>query len=216
MTIRRFVQAAAITAVAIFIMAASASASTITWNTNSAGTAFVSTTGGTITGGGLVLESNGGTSSELTFTPNASSTNTPPTNVDFGDFLLTCSSCGTATFGAFTIHLVINDTTDGAFGTFTGSSTGGTVTSSSSTISISWTPLQLGPGTSGATSGNFGNTYFEVPNLTLVVAPNSGTPQGDTSIQGVVTSTLVPEPATLAMSGGALIGLALLARKRRK
>jgi hypothetical protein len=206
MTIRRLIHVAAITAMALFVTAASAS--TITWNSNT-GSAYVS-------GGGLVLESNGGTSSEITFTPNVASTNAPPSNVDFGDFLLTCNSCGTATFGAFTFDLVIDDTTDGAFGTFVGTSTGGTVTATSSTISISWLPLQLGPGTSNASSGNFGPTEFEVPNLTLIVAPNSGTPQGDTSIQGVLTSTLVPEPATLAMSGLALIGLAALARKRRK
>lgn len=215
MTIRRFVQAVAVTAVALFILAASASASTITWNSTT-GSGFVSTSGGTIIGGGLTLESNGGTAAEITFTPNVSSSNAPPSNVDFGDFLLVCTGCTSSTFGAFTFDLVIDDTTDGAFGTFVGTSTGGLVTPTSSTISISWLPLQLGPGTSNATSGNFGNTYFQVPNLTLIVAPNSGTPPGDTSIQGVLTSTLVPEPATLAMSGFALIGLAIVARKRRK
>jgi hypothetical protein len=52
--------------------------------------------------------------------------------------------------------------------------------------------------------------------MTLIVAPNSGTPPGDTSIQGTVSSTLVPEPATMAMVGGLFVGLAALARKRRR
>ena len=213
MKTKRLIQAALIAAV-VLITVASASASTITWNTNT-GSAFISGTG-TIIGGGLILESNGGTSSEITFTPNVSSTNVTPTNVDFGDFLVSCVSCGTATYGAFTIDLVIDDTTDGAFGHFVGTSAGGTVTATSSTLSISWTPLQLGPGTSNASSGNFGLTFFEVPNLSLLVAPNSGTPPGDTSIQGIVTAVgATPEPTTLAMVGGLFIGLAALARKRR-
>jgi hypothetical protein len=213
MKLGRLLQIALIAA-AVLIMAASASASTITWNTNT-GSQFAS--GGTIIGGGLILESVGGTSSELTFTPNVSSTNVLPTNVDFGDFLITCGTgCTSATYNAFTFDLVIDDTTDGAFGTFVGTSAGGTVTPTSSTISILWSPLTLGPGTNGASSGSFLNTIFNVPNLTLVVAPNSGSPAGDTSIQGVVTGVgITPEPATMAMAGSLLLGLAALARKRR-
>ena len=62
MTMRRFVQAAGITAVALFLMVASASASTVTFNTSSALTIFV--------GGTDVLNSTGGAAATLTFNPN--------------------------------------------------------------------------------------------------------------------------------------------------
>ena len=74
---------------------------------------------------------------------------------------------------------------------------------------------QLGPAGAGALTGNFGPTFFIITSPTGIVAPNSGTPQGDTTVQGFVSSTAVPEPATMAMVGGLLIGLAALARKRR-
>jgi hypothetical protein len=84
-------------------------------------------------------------------------------------------------------------------------------------MDVNWSPTQVGPGTTNATGGtNFSTTFFTVPNMTLIVAPNSGTPPGDTSIQGTVSSTLVPEPATMAMVGGLFVGLAALARKRRR
>ena len=47
--------------------------------------------------------------------------------------------------------------------------------------------------------------------VSLIVAPNSGTPPGDTTIQGQVSAT--PEPATLSLIGGALLGLGFLRRK---
>jgi len=195
-------------------LATVASASTITFNTNAAGTQFGS--------GVLVLNSSSGAAATLTFTPNSSATVGVPSNIDLGDFLLVCSTCGpagtgpNATFGSFTFDLVVTDTTDGATGVFVGTSTGGTVNSNASTISISWLPLQLGPGTSNASSGSFGPTYFTISTPTLIVAPNSGSPQGDTTVQGTVNSTTVPEPATLAMVGGAFVALAALSRKRRK
>lgn len=214
MTIRRLIQVAAVTAVAVFIMAASASASTITYNTNAAGTLFV--------GGGLVLNSSGGSAATLTFTPNSNTATGVPSNLNFGDFLLVCTTCGTQAsglgthFNSFTFDLIITDVTDSATGEFVGTSSGGSVWSDVSQVSISWLPLQLGPGTSNALSGSFGTTYFTISTPTLIVAPNSGTPPGDTTVQGGVSSSAIPEPATMAMAGGALIALAALARKRRK
>ena len=32
----------------------------------------------------------------------------------------------------------------------------------SSTLTLNWSPLQIGPGTAGALTGNFGTTYFAV------------------------------------------------------
>jgi hypothetical protein len=206
----RFIQLASITAVAVFMMATSANAGTISYTTNSAGTQFV------VGGSGLVVHSTSGQAGTITFTPNTTSNTGVPSNIDLGDFIMACSTCSTSQttiFGSFTFDLVVDDTTDGATGEFVGTSAGGTVSSNSSTVQINWqSPLVIGPGTTNTLSGNFGQTWFDVVSPTsLIVAPNSGTPPGDTTIQGQVNS--VPEPATFGMIGGALIGLGLLRRK---
>jgi len=207
MTMKRLIQAAAIAAVAL-LMVVSASASTITFNTT---TSQYST-------GGLVLTGTGfnGASGTLTFTPNPSATVGVPTGIDFGDFLVTCIGCSTQTqstagviFPGFTFDLVVTDSTDGATGTFVGTGTGGAVFSNSDPIQITWSPLQLGPG------GSFGSTYFTGPNLTIIPAPNSGSPLGDTTVQGTVnTLSGVPEPTTFVLLGAGLLGLGALRRKR--
>jgi hypothetical protein len=218
MKTKRILQSAWMPGVAalLLIMPAARANTIISYTTNSIGTGFA--------GSGLVLNSTGGQAATLTFTPNTSSNTGVPSNIDLGDFILVCTSCTvaqTTTFGSFTFNLVVNDTTDNAFGQFVGTSSGGTVSSNTSTVQVNWTsptPLTLGGGTSHATAGNFGNTVFSIPSpVSLIVAPNSGSPAGDTTIQGQVTSVAAvsPEPTTLAMIGGGLLGLGLL-RKRRQ
>jgi hypothetical protein len=211
-TIGRIVQAASTVGLALIMMAASVNASTITYNTNAAGTKFV--------GGTLVLNSNVGAAATLTYVPNVSSTSGVPSNIDLGDFLLACPSCGTqlqgagSFFNAFSFDLVITDTTDGATGMFVGTSTGGSVWSNVSQITINWLPLILGPGGTNALTGNFGTTYFTTTTFTGIAAPNSGTPAGDTTVQGTVNSSAVPEPASFGLIGAGLLGLGILGRKR--
>jgi hypothetical protein len=214
MTMKCFVKAASITAVVLFMMVASASANII-YRTDSAGTIFV---GGTDT-----LNSTGGAAATLIFTPNPSGSSGVPSNVDYGDFLLACTSCGIegsglgTAFGAFNFDLIVIDTTDNVQGEFVGHSTGGLVYSDVSQVSITWTPAQLGPGTSNVLTGlgtTFNNTFFTSPSTTLIVAPNSGSPKGDTTVQGTVNSSAIPEPATLLLLGAGLLGLGVLRRKR--
>jgi hypothetical protein len=195
-------------------MAVSASAATITYNTNAAGTQFGS--------GGLSLANTSGVAATLVFSPNLNSITGTPSGINYGDFTLTCGACGTqasglgSIFGAFTFNLIVTDVTDGGTGTFIGTSLGGAVFSDLSGISISWLPVALGPGVNNATSGSFGGTSFGITPLSIIVAPNSGNPlSGNTTVQGTINNrSVVPEPATFGMVGMALVGLGLFRRKR--
>jgi hypothetical protein len=228
MKLGRLFQFALIVA-AVTILAVSASASTIEWNTNLSGTVFNAGLGYTLIDGGLGISvTSGSATATLVFTPNLDSVNMTPTGVDYGDFELQCTNCaGGITIPAFTFDLEIDDITDNATGYFDGTSTGGLVTWNgllgvggvgSSAVQLTWLPAQIGPGASTPGTVSFNFTYYTWPNSgkTIIVAPNSGTPAGDTTIQGTVNDSSIPEPATMAMVGGLFVGLAALARKRRR
>ncbi|MEO8028047.1 MAG: PEP-CTERM sorting domain-containing protein, partial [Bryobacteraceae bacterium] len=176
--------------------------------------------------GTLILTSTSGELATLTFDPiphppAVVQTVNTPTNINYGIFTVACQTCTTsvgATFSAFTFTLFLTDVTDGATGIFTGSSTGGNVFAQSSTLGVNWVPLQLGPGTSNAFSGNFGNSFFTITQQTLIVAPNSGDNVGQTTVQGSVASLpgpvdSVPEPGTLGLIGASLLGLGFMRRR---
>lgn len=219
LNIGRFVQATSITGVALLVMTATASATQITYNTNTSGTEFISSSGGTISDGGLELSDSTGDTATLIYEANVGSISGTPSNIDFGNFVLACAACTTnsgGTFGAFTFDIIVDDTTDGAKGEFIGTSAGGNFTSNTSTITIDWStlaqpPTQLGPGTFNELTGNFGPTYFTIDASTPIVAPNSGIVAGESTVQGSVSST--PEPPTLGLIGASLLGLGLIRRR---
>jgi hypothetical protein len=199
------------------LLVASASASSINYNTTGS-TPYLSEFTST---GTLVLNDTsgtGGATASLTFTPN-STVGAGVGNINLGKFTLVCTGCSTnggadyATFGSFTFDLYVDDTSDGAIGEFIGTASSGTVYSNSSGITISWSPTTIGPGATGALSGNFGTTTFTVFTPTPIVDPSSS--GGVTTVQGALGSTAVPEPTTMALFGGGLIGLAAILRKRR-
>jgi hypothetical protein len=211
MTKSKVFKAAWMPTVALLLAAHANAGTIINYTTNAAGTEFV---GGI---NSLTLNSTGGVAATITFTPNTTSGTGVPSNINLGDFLLVCMTCTTnqtTLFSAFTFDLVVSDTTDGATGEFVGTSSGGTVSSNSSTVQVNWqSPTSIGPGTLNALTGDFSSTVFSmVSPITLINAPNSGTPQGDTTVNGQVTSG-APEPATFALIGGALFGLGLLRKK---
>lgn len=216
MQLASIIRSVALSGATIFMMAAGARAATITFNTAQTGSGGSGFNGS----GNLILNSSSGASATLAFVPDMNSVNAVPGNVNFGNFTLSCASCSIqsggvgAFFSAFTFEVVINDVTDGASGIFTGSAAPGSVYLDASTITLNWQPLQLGPGTSNATSGNFGTTFFQTVAQTKIVNPSSGAQIGSTTVQGNISSSAVPEPATLSLVGGALFGFGLLRRKK--
>jgi len=61
---------------------------------------------------------------------------------------------------------------------------------------------------------NIGVISYRIANNPLNLVPPS-TSNGDTTVQGIVTDTTVPEPTTFAFIGSALIAGVALARRRR-
>jgi hypothetical protein len=216
MIIKRLAQVVSITGLAALMMVGSASAAGITYTTSGAGGAWIANDPVT---GELTLKDTSGQTATIVFTPNSASNTGIPSNIDLGDFDLTCATCTTlaggqgAFFAAFTFDLIVTDSTDGATGEFVGTSNSGTVYSDSSTIDIIWSPLTLGPNTVNAMTGNFGATSFTITSPTQIVGANSGTPAGDTSVQAFVSGA-TPEPATLPLIGGGLMALGFLGRKK--
>ena len=212
MNMKHFVHAAAVTAAAVLAFASTANAAVI-YSTNMASTGFNGT-------GSLILNSSAGRAATLTFLPTVNASIAVPSNVSLGAFQLACSACTTqagglgATFSSFTFDLTVTD--GNGVGNFTGTSAGGGVFSDASLISIIWAPLIIGPGTTNATSGNFGTTTFTTTALSSLVAPNTGVIPGRTTVQGRIDATATPEPATWSLLGGSLLGFGLMRRRMIK
>ena len=208
----------------MFVMAARASATMITFKTSGPSTGFG--VGGV---GGRVLNSNSGVAATLVFSPNMGNTSGVPTNANLGKFTLICATCKVfdakpplfVHFNPFTFELVITDVTDGnARGKFVATSNGGNGYQGVSPINLNWAPRQLGPGTNNALFGNFGLTSFILTICSGIVGPDSGNPPGTTAMQGFVDSgssgitSGVFEPATLSLVAAALFGIGLLGRRK--
>jgi hypothetical protein len=200
---RHIVRIFLLLSMAAFVVASNASAATINYSTTGVGT--------------LTSTGFGGGTSTLVFTGNPGASSGTPSIVNLGDFELVCTDCSTSVAGTAgatyaagqTFQLNISDATDSATGHFTGTLGGGTVFSDSSPLMITWDGFVVD-------SGSFQSTVFTVFSPTPLAAPNSGSPAGDTTVQGHIDASVsaVPEPATYSLVGGALVSLGLWRRKK--
>jgi PEP-CTERM motif len=142
------------------------------------------------------------------------------TNTTWGNLFLSLVTPGVDDFAnidGLTLNILLTDVTTGAtvleVGTFSGDFTDVDGASLDSTLKITWAPQ----GTQTATGG--------APASTVTFTTDDSDPVGDNlfpsnaaTVNGVVSEVQqgsVPEPATLAMVGAALVGLGFVARKRR-
>jgi hypothetical protein len=128
-----------------------------------------------------------------------------PTSVGYGFFNLDASSLtsnGVVTIGAFSFDLTIHDLTDAGVTVIHGTSLGGTIAQNSALVSINWSP----------NIGVVGTTTFEVDTPVRLVPPN--TTLGETTIQGEVTSSATPEPASMLLIGTGLLAFGYSSRRK--
>lgn len=195
------------------VLTPAAARAELIYQTDGPGTGF--------SGSGLVLNQTSGTAATLSFTGNGPTSVDPPSNINYGFFQLACPACTTpsggvgAWFDPFTFDVEVR-VAGTNYGSFTMSSDGGWVYLNQSTISISWVPFQLGPGAANLDQGSFGPYFFRQPTLTGIVAPNSGTLPGVSTIQGFVglDATAVPEPLNGGWMEAGSVLLLLIAGQR--
>ena len=189
-----------------------ASASTVSYNTtgstlscNGIGGCVQNTTT-TVTIGGLTLSYNAGSGSNVL----------TPSIINLGNL----NSAGSGTNVSLTgllLTINVNSTPPGASGSLPNGSVTGTMSTNNSGTVLSFSPFNTttGFGTLPGVviSGVGGSFTYQVLNTSLgLQAPTVGNPIGQTSIQGAVSDSAVPEPTTVVLMSAGLGLLGLLRR----
>jgi hypothetical protein len=192
----------------------------------SAGTINYNTTGSTLSCNG-VSGCTQNTSSQvtvngitLTYNADAGSGVATPSIINFGNLTATGTGTGVNLTGLL-LTILVNSTPPGGSGALPNGAISGTLNTTSSTSSIVFSPnnTTTGFGTlPGVVISGGGKAFtYQVLNTTLGLVPPTpadGITFGQTSIQGAVTDSSAPEPATLVLIGLGLGTVAMLKRRQ--
>lgn len=202
------------------VMAASALAGTVSYNTN---TTTLSCNG--VAGCTPVIPGQSVTIGGLTLTYNAGS---GTVNANPGSFInlgnITTSGTGTnVSMTGLQLIIRVTSTPPSSTGAIPVGAISGSLSTNGSTTSITWSTGFITSPVFGSLPGvQIGNTsagafIYQVQQTTLALqSPTDGTPAGQTSIQGNVTDvtpSATPEPTTLVLMGA---GLGLVGMLRRR
>lgn len=155
--------------------------------------------------GGMTIAFNPLTSNSVTLDAN----NGYFSFLSFGEFNVGGATLGQQSFAGVNFALTItqNLPTPGGAQVISGAFLGGIDANSSN---LRWTPL---PTSWTIPWGATGTINYGSAGQTNLQAPSSN--NGVTSIQGQVSTNVVPEPSTYVLMAGGLAGLLLVSRKRR-
>ena len=155
----------------------------------------------------------------LTFTYNTGSGSnvTTPSIINLGNIVTTGMGSNVSVSG-LVLTIMVNSTPPGLSGALPNGGIAGTISTNQSGAILQFSPSNTttsfngGNPLPGVLIGNSGPRFtYQVLNATLgLVSPTDGNPIGQTSIQGAVTDSSAPEPATLLLMGAGLGAVALL------
>ena len=195
------------------LMASAVSAGTVSYNTTGstlscgASVGCVQNTSTSVTIGGLTFTYNSGSGSGVV----------TPSIINLGNIVSTGTSAGSNVTG-LVLTINVNSTPPGGSGALPNGAISGTVSTSQSGATITFSPSNTttGFGTLPGVviGGGVSSFTYQVLNTTLgLQAPTVGNPIGQTSIQGAVTDSSSPEPTTLVLMGAGLGVVAMLRRR---